>query len=122
MGFRLSIKPGGRILDLGCGTGDIAIWLATQGYEAHGIDIAPSAIAWATEKAQAQATRVQFTTGSVLDLTPYKDDFFRLVVDGRCLHCIIGPDRAATPVWAKRADPTAASVCRAETMGRCKHR
>ena len=93
---RLSIKPGSRILDMGCGTGDIAIWLATQGYEAHGIDIAPSAVAWATEKAQAQAAQVQFTVGSVLNLAPYKDDFFRLVVDGRCLHCIIGPDRAAT--------------------------
>ena len=93
---QLSIPPGSPILDLGCGTGDIAIWLALQGYEAYGIDIAPSAIAWANEKAQAQGSQVQFTIGSVLDLAAYQDDFFRLVVDGRCLHCIIGPDRAAT--------------------------
>jgi ubiquinone/menaquinone biosynthesis C-methylase UbiE len=81
---------------LGCGTGDIAIWLGLEGYEAYGIDIAPSAIAWANEKAQAQQSPVQFTVGSVLDLAVYLDDFFHLVVDGRCLHCIIGPDRAAT--------------------------
>ena len=93
---RLAIPPGSPILDLGCGTGDIAIWLALQGYEAHGIDIAPRAIAWAHEKADAQAAQVQFTVGSVLDLAPYANSFFRLVVDGRCLHCIIGPDRAAT--------------------------
>ena len=93
---RLSIPSGGRILDLGCGRGDIAIWLALEGYAAYGIDIAPSAIAWANEKAQAQQSQVQFTVGSVLNLEPYGDNFFHLVVDGRCLHCIIGPDRAAT--------------------------
>ena len=93
---KLSIPSGGRILDLGCGTGDIAIWLGLQSYEAYGIDIAPSAITWANEKAQAQQSQVQFAVGSVLDLTAYEDGFFHLVVDGRCLHCIIGSDRAAT--------------------------
>ena len=32
----------------------------------------------------------------MLELEVYEDGFFHLVVDGRCLHCIIGPDRAAT--------------------------
>ncbi len=91
----LALLSGSRILDLGCGTGDIAIWLARQGYEAYGIDIAPSAIAWAIEKASSQTAQVQFTVGSVLDLVPYGDSRFHLVVDGRCLHCIIGGDRAA---------------------------
>jgi ubiquinone/menaquinone biosynthesis C-methylase UbiE len=91
---RCAVPPGSRILDLGCGTGDLAIWLTQQGYEAYGIDIAPTAIAWAQEKADTQQTRVQFTQGNVVDLQPYDDDVFRLVVDGRCLHCIIGPDRA----------------------------
>ncbi|MBE9136956.1 class I SAM-dependent methyltransferase [Nodosilinea sp. LEGE 07088] len=92
----LALAPGSRILDLGCGTGDIAVWLANSGYAAYGIDIAPSAIAWAKEKAQAQQSQVQFTVGSVLDLAVYEDDSFDLVVDSRCLHCIIGPDRAHT--------------------------
>lgn len=93
---QLSIPSGGRILDLGCGTGDITTWLGLEGYEAYGIDVAPSAIAWANEKAQVQKSQVQFTVGSVLDLAVYEDDFFHLVVDGRGLHCIIGSDRAAT--------------------------
>lgn len=115
---RLSIKPGSRILDLGCGTGDITIWLATQGYEAYGIDIAPSAIAWATEKAQAQAAQVQFTVGSVLDLAVYQDNFFHLVVDGRCLHCIIGADRViAHPSHRPAAKTLAAVSFRAESWG-----
>ena len=93
---QLSIPSNGRILDLGCGTGDIATWLAGQGYDAYGIDIAPTAIAWAKEKAQAQSASVQFIVGSVLDLAAYDNDFFNLVVDGRCLHCLIGADRATT--------------------------
>ena len=93
---RLALAPGSRILDLGCGTGDIAIWLASLGYTAYGIDIAPSAIAWAREKAHSQAVEVEFTVGSVVELSPYPNGFFHLVVDGRCLHCIIGPDRART--------------------------
>ncbi|HEY9661091.1 MAG TPA: methionine biosynthesis protein MetW [Allocoleopsis sp.] len=28
-----SLRPGSRVLDLGCGAGDLAIWLAQQGYE-----------------------------------------------------------------------------------------
>jgi ubiquinone/menaquinone biosynthesis C-methylase UbiE len=103
---QLSIPSGSRILDLGCGTGDIAIWLGLEGFEAYGIDIAPSAIAWAKEKAQAQQSQVQFTVGSVLDLAAYPDNFFHLVVDGRCLHCIIGPDRAATLANVHRVLPS----------------
>lgn len=93
---RLALAPGSRILDLGCGTGDIAIWQASLGYAAYGIDIASSAIAWAEEKAHSQAVQVEFTVGSVLELSPYANRFFHLVIDGRCLHCIIGPDRAHT--------------------------
>ncbi len=93
---RLALAPGSRILDLGCGAGDIAIWLASLGYAAYGIDIAPSAIAWAKENAYSQAVQVEFTVGSVVELSPYANGFFHLVIDGRCLHCIIGPDQAST--------------------------
>ena len=61
-------------------------------YKRQGIDIAPTAIAWAKDKAQAQALNPDFRIGNVLDL-PYPDDFFDLVVDGHCFHCIIGKDR-----------------------------
>lgn len=89
----LAIPQGSRLLELGCGTGDLAIFLAQQGFAAYGIDIAPTAIAWATEKATQQATTVNFTIGNVLDLSAYSDQFFQLVIDGLCLHCIIGSDR-----------------------------
>jgi ubiquinone/menaquinone biosynthesis C-methylase UbiE len=84
--------PAGRLLELGCGDGCLTLPLARKGFETYGIDISPTAIAWAKEKAQAQALNPDFRIENVLDL-PYPDDFFDLVVDGHCLHCIIGEDR-----------------------------
>ncbi len=36
-----------------------------------------------------------FRVGNVLDLRGYSDDFFDFLLDGYCLHCIIGEDRKA---------------------------
>ena len=44
----------GRALDLGCGEGGDAIWLAGQGWTVTGIDIAPTAIARARAAAEAE--------------------------------------------------------------------
>lgn len=50
----------GRTLEVGCGTGTNALWLASRGFEVLGIDIAPRAIAAANAKAEAAGARVQF--------------------------------------------------------------
>ncbi len=47
--------PGGSVLDIGCGTGDLAIWLAEHGFDVLGVDFSPSAI----EKAKRNACRYQ---------------------------------------------------------------
>lgn len=86
------LRPSGRLLELGCGDGGLTLLLARMGFETCGIDIAPTAIAWAKEKAQAQGLSIDFRVGDVLDL-PYSDDLFDLVVDGHCFHCIVGEDR-----------------------------
>ncbi|NOQ21636.1 MAG: methyltransferase domain-containing protein [Candidatus Aegiribacteria sp.] len=83
----------GRLLELGCGAGNVTVWLAGKGYDTYGIDIAPTVIAWAREKAGEQGVNVQFSVGSVLELNTFSNDFFDFVLDGHCLHCIIGEDR-----------------------------
>ena len=83
----------GRLLELGCVAENVTVWLAGKGYETYGIDIAPTAIAWAREKARELGVNVQFSVGSVLDLVSFSNDFFDFVLDGHCLHCIIGEDR-----------------------------
>lgn len=85
-------KPAGRLLELGCGDGCLTLPLARIGFETYGIDISPTAISWAKEKTQTQGLSIDFRIGDVL-VPPYPDDFFDLVVDGHCFHCIIGEDR-----------------------------
>src|SRR2546421_13025537 len=48
------ITPG-RALDLGCGPGRNAIHLAAAGFEVDAVDLSPSAIAWATDRAAGAA-------------------------------------------------------------------
>src|SRR5690606_10076573 len=38
------LAPGASALDIGCGEGDVAAWLAEHGFPAVGVDIAPAAI------------------------------------------------------------------------------
>lgn len=92
----------GRLLELGCGAGNISLWLAQQGYEVSGIDIAPTAVAWAQEKAAQQGINADFRVGNVCDMIAYADASFDIVLDGHCLHCIIGEDRARFFAEARR--------------------
>lgn len=40
------------VLDIGCGAGDLSLWLASKGYEVLGIDYVPKAIELARKKAK----------------------------------------------------------------------
>ena len=49
-----------RILDVGCGTGRHAIELARRGYDVTGLDLSPSQLARAEEKAREAGVKVKF--------------------------------------------------------------
>ena len=82
-----------KILELGCGDGELALSLAELGYNVSGVDISPTAIEWAKEKAKERNLNVDLFTGDVLNME-FKDNSFDLAIDSYCLHCIIGEDRA----------------------------
>jgi ubiquinone/menaquinone biosynthesis C-methylase UbiE len=84
----------GKVLELGCGAGDVALLFAERGYQVCGIDISPAAIEWAREKALKTNVKAEFVEGDVRDLRKWEDGTFDVVIDGHCLHCIIGEDRA----------------------------
>lgn len=83
----------GQLLELGCGAGNVSIAFAQTGYAVTGVDIAPTAISWATNNAARANVNVHFLQGNVLELTQIADASFDVALDGRCLHCIIGSDR-----------------------------
>lgn len=56
--------PGGRVLDIGCGFGELPVLLANEGYQAVGVDESPSVI----EALRTRFPRVEWHAGSVADL------------------------------------------------------
>jgi len=81
-----------RVLELGCGAGNLALRLAARGCAVTGVDISATAVAWATERTGTAAA--VFRVDDVVTLRSCEDEGHDAVVDAHCLHCIIGDDRA----------------------------
>jgi 2-polyprenyl-3-methyl-5-hydroxy-6-metoxy-1,4-benzoquinol methylase len=73
------LKPGDRVVDLGCGAGSITIFLEEQGAQIIGIDLAPYLIALAREEALNRGAKVKFVQASVLDY-PLGEGMYDLAV------------------------------------------
>jgi ubiquinone/menaquinone biosynthesis C-methylase UbiE len=87
--------PPARVLELGCGNGmSSSLLMAQKGYEVHGVDISETAIAWAGQLFAASALSGSFRHGSVCEMPFFPERSFDVVIDGSCLHCLIGNDRA----------------------------
>lgn len=80
----------GATLDICCGSGSNAIYLAQQGYASYGIDISPTAIGYARKKAVRAGVSCQLVSGDATRL-PYPDGGFSLVFDRGCFH-VASPD------------------------------
>jgi SAM-dependent methyltransferase len=76
---RLPIAPGMRVLDVACGTGNVALPLARAGAVVTGVDIAPNLLVQARERAVAEGLAVKFDEGDAEQL-PYADGSFDAVV------------------------------------------
>ena len=76
---RLGIRPGDRVLDVACGTGNAAIEAARAGASAVGIDQAERLVAVATDRAAAEGVDAEFVVGDATAL-PFGDDSFDAAV------------------------------------------
>ena len=76
---RLSVAPGTRMLDVGCGAGQIAIPAARAGVRVTGVDIAVNSIEQARVRAQAEGLDVHFDEGDA-EMLAFADGTFDLVV------------------------------------------
>lgn len=70
--------PAGRALDVGCGEGADAIWLARQGWTVTAIDVSDLAVSRAREAAERTGVTVDWISGDVLR-TPLPAGAFDLV-------------------------------------------
>ncbi len=83
--------PAGRALDLGCGTGTNAIYLAKHGWQAVGVDFVARPVKKAKRKAQRAgvADRTNFLVGDVAHLEKLNlNGPFDLIVDIGCGHTL----------------------------------
>ena len=86
----------GRALELACGLGHNAIWLAQQGWTVDALDISPLGLASAEKLAQTCAVHVNWIAGDIDDFIP-KTDAYDLVIVFRFL------DRIRLPGIAQQA-------------------
>jgi demethylmenaquinone methyltransferase/2-methoxy-6-polyprenyl-1,4-benzoquinol methylase len=74
-------RPETKVLDLACGTGDIAFALAHRGARVVGLDITHRMVQLAQQKAEGAERLVRFVTGDMMAL-PFRDGEFDVVTTG----------------------------------------
>jgi len=91
---RLELGAGERVLDVACGTGNLAIPAARTGASVTGIDIAPNLVAQAKARAEAESLAITFDVGNAEQL-PYESGSFDASVTMFGAMFAARPDRAA---------------------------
>jgi SAM-dependent methyltransferase len=78
----------GRALDLGCGEGVYAVYLAQQGFSVVAIDFVAAALAAAKTRAEQAGVEVELREGDVVEYEA--PSAFDVVLDSGCLHHLPG--------------------------------
>jgi len=84
--------PPARALDLGCGTGAQAVYLAAEGWDVVAVDAVPRALSAARRRASAAGVTVDFRRGDVAELEALGIGDVGLAFDRGCFHGL--PDAA----------------------------
>jgi SAM-dependent methyltransferase len=86
----------GRALDVGCGTGRDAVYLAQRGWAVTGVDGVPQALDGARERGQRAGVEVKWILGDVTRLEGLlpAGELFTFVLDRGCFHGLSEQERA----------------------------
>jgi SAM-dependent methyltransferase len=74
------------VLEVGCGTGTNAVWMAEQGLQVTGLDIASGAVALARQRAAEQGVACTFIEADFLNAPLVEDGTFSFLFDRGCFH------------------------------------
>lgn len=81
------LPKAGRVLDVGCGLGDLAAWFSQHGYTSVGIDIAEAAILKARQRHAEKSPAPVFLATDICAEVP-EGGPFDILIDRGCLHGI----------------------------------
>jgi len=84
----------GRVLDVGCGTGEHTLLAAAAGLDATGIDLAADALRTAEQKARERGLAARFLRHDALRLGEF-GELFDTALDSLVLHALDAADRTA---------------------------
>jgi ubiquinone/menaquinone biosynthesis C-methylase UbiE len=100
---RAAVRPGHRVLEIGCGTGNVVLRLArrTPGAEVLGTDPDPAALRRGRRKAARRGLPVTFELAFADDL-PMPDASMDRVLSCYMLHHLDGPDKPRTMAEIRR--------------------
>ncbi len=99
----------GRVLDVGCGTGEHTILLTRSGYDVLGIDGAPTAVAQARRNAAGQGVDAQFEVADALNLGDSPG--YHTIIDSALFHIFDDGERATYVRSLHTATRPGATVC-----------
>ncbi|WP_205877711.1 class I SAM-dependent methyltransferase [Mycobacterium camsae] len=99
----------GDVLDIGCGLGDNAIYLAQQGYHVTGLDISPTALITAERRAHDAGVDVRFAVADSTTLDGYSDRF-DTVIDSGMFHCLDDDAKRSYAAAVRRATRPGATL------------
>jgi cyclopropane fatty-acyl-phospholipid synthase-like methyltransferase len=83
----------GKVVDLGCGTGNYSVWLAEQGFDVTGIDISPEAVKHARELAASRGVECRFEAADLSGSLQEFHDQFDAAIGWLVLHHLFPEDR-----------------------------
>ncbi len=86
------VIPKGKALDICCGAGTNALYLAKKGFQVTGIDISSKAVSYAKAKASKANMNIRFQVENFLSL-PFEGEEFDFVFDMGCFHHVKVEDR-----------------------------
>ncbi len=87
------LPAGASVLDVGCGAGSNVLFLARNGFDAHGIDLSPGAISAALERAREEKLSPGLRVGDALALE-FPAARFDGLIDNGCFHTLPLASRA----------------------------
>lgn len=75
-----------KVLDLGCGSGKHAVYLAKQNFNVWGIDASIEAIKIARKELKRNKVRADLKIGSIYHKLPYNSNFFDAIISLRVIN------------------------------------